>query len=354
MTRETTSAVDRQPEKLVARVGFVLGIIASIFNSACASHRGADEQAWVDFATISQSVSRPGIAPGESPVGWRLWWTADEIYDGPDTTKPALHRDSGLASSFRPLSCAYETELANPGAMTADGQQQCEAIFINEVASNFIFDKDLSNRNKLIDAAKEGKVQFPADKRLSRQIKTEWRLVQPQRAGSYIVAVGGDGQLYGLVAIHMMSHELPDWLWATWLHEDFVSMMPPTIGFHDAFGANGNGTPSSALTSLLASRGASQLLHYRLIGTQHDFVDPSALGNPLIEGRDTDTLANSSCMACHRYAAISSNGSMTKPRVSTGFAKLPDGFFPVDFSFSLARRARCQDAMGCNAALELH
>jgi hypothetical protein len=354
MTPDTTSAIDKQSHRPVAQVAFVIGIVASIFNSACASHRGADEQAWVDFATISQSVSRSGAAPGESPVGWRLWWTADEIYDGAGPTKPSLEKHGGLATSFRPLKCEYETEVANPGVMTADGQPQCEAIFINEAASNFIFERELWNRNKLIEAAKEGKVHFPADKKVSRQIKTEWRRVQSQRAAKYIVAAASDGQLYGLVAIHLMSHELPDWLWATWLHEDFAFMMPPAIGFHDAFGAKADGASSPALTSLLASHGASRLLHYKLIGTQHDFVDPSALGNPLIEGRDTDTLANSSCMACHRFAAISSNGSMTKPRVSTGFAKLPDGFFPVDFSFSLARRAVCQDAVGCNAAYELH
>ena len=96
----------------------------------------------------------------------------------------------------------------------------------------------------------------------------------------------------------------------------------------DSFGVGANMKVSDNLNKLLVSNNVPLLSHYRLIGTQVDFR-PSTLGNPLIEGPG---FARTSCMGCHRYAALDAEGHWPEPDPTTltGVVQLPDGKFSTD------------------------
>ncbi len=307
----------------------------TIVFSACRAESAGDKLAWEDLAAISEG---------------------------------SLHPNGAQSDQFRPLHCTPETEIEmnfpNPLSLgllraqrqsTVDGNKQCEQIFINGAIAEYVIQNELWNRNKLAAAAQANRVNLPAKEPFSRQIKTEWRRIDKAQSMRYITALNDQGQLYGVVAIHMMSHELPTWLWASWLHEDFAGVMPREIGFHDSFGRKDEAGPvTDALQAVLSANGAEVLSHYKLIGTQTNFEDPVHLGNPLIEGTNAQNLSqrllNSSCITCHRYAVVAANGGRTRPRRQTGPATVPDGFYPVDFSFSLAGRPQCMSGPGCNLA----
>jgi len=329
---------------------------------ACRTQREADKIAWEDLAAISKASLHPkGAQPGDAPVSWRFWWMAEELY-------LAGGRAAYQSDVFRPLHCTPETEIEArfPDAPTlemqkirkeptVDGKEQCERIFINNVIAGYVVQNQLWSRNTLKDAvAQKNGLNLPSTNPFSRQIKTEWRRIEDAQSNRYITAANDDGDLYGLVAVHMMSHELPTWLWASWMHEDYARWMPPEIGFHDSFGRKQDGTATHALKAVLSANGAEVLSHYKLIGTQTGFEDPRHLGNPLIEGTHaqnlSEALLNSSCITCHRYAAVDKTGGRPHPRRQTGFATVPDPYYSVDFSFSLAGRPQCVTGP-CNEAL---
>ena len=317
--------------------------------------RAADVQAWKELVDISAATQAPGIQPHDSPVSWRLWWNQQEIYPsqvtGDRNTGPQA---AGSSDHFRSLHCYAESEpTVSANAPKPGRATQCEAVLLNEAASAYIFHYELWKRRTLIQAARQNAVHLPnAQSNMSRELKTEWRpLTDPKNYSRYIVAIDDKGDPYGLVAFHLMFHKGPNWTWATWLHEDYKGEMPPAIGFHDSFGARAGQTPSEALRALLAAHRLPVLEHYKLIGTQVDFTDPSSLGNPLIEGNTVEALRSVSCMGCHRYAAIKDDGSWHTPRGVTGTDSLPNGLFGVDFDFTLVFDSECLGSgPACNPA----
>ena len=320
----------------------VLGILAL---GGCNPQREADREAWVAIAESSRPVKAAGIAAADSPVAWRLWWTQQEIYktDAPSELFTGPQK-TDISDRFRRLMCVDESEhrpLTSQRRPLA-GDTSCEAVMLNDAAAGYIFKNELWDRRKLIRQAMRDDVHLPRDSgHVSREMKTERRNIQPEQAPRYITALDDKGHLKGLVAFHLMSHELPNWLWATWLHEDCSWKMPLEIGFHDSFGANPDKSASDDLKTLLKAKNAEVLSHYRLIGTQRDFTAPSALGNPMIEGGTADELRHSSCMGCHAFAAIKDNGYWNpKPR-QTGVPSPPKDFHSTDFDFSLTLEAAC-------------
>jgi hypothetical protein len=159
-------------------------------------------------------------------------------------------------------------------------------------------------------------------------------------------------QIYGLVAIHLMTHELPNWLWATWIHEDYQKYVPQSLGLHDSFGVAPSGTVSSALQQLLSTSQEPFLSHYRLIGSQRDPVKTARLGNPMIEGPN---LQYASCMGCHAQASLDAGGAWTLPGAShlVGASRLAVGRHPVDFDFSLLSQAKCHDVRNCTDSVQI-
>jgi hypothetical protein len=290
------------------------------------STKANDQLAW---QTLAQSTGPSSGAAPETPVAWRLWATSQEIF-GAAPLPPA----SVVFTSMRPLACRQSVQnpnVANPAA-------QCEIVFVNSVAANYIAKNGLTERRQVITVATHG-LRFPDQ---SIEIKTEWiPLIASQT--NYVVGLNGSSR-YGLVAFHLKAKVLPNsqWLWATFIQKD---KLPKGFQIQDAYGLKPDRSISTDLQTLLTNQGASVLANYLLLGTQTNlaFGPNSLLGNPLIEGLTDPTLQHSSCVGCHNLASISKVGTWWQPSVlATANPSRPSGQLGTDNDWGAAGKPLCQ------------
>jgi hypothetical protein len=138
----------------------------------------------------------------------------------------------------------------------------------------------------------------------AREIKSAWKLLSPspidkipsgdldqlrKRYHTTTCLYEGKTYIYGLSGLHITTKDLPNWVWTTFEHEDNPI---PELADNDRAGQ------PSALKG-------TKWEHYRLRGTQVDFVDsagqPTVLANTQIEAGFQQT---SSCITCHSRATI--------------------------------------------------
>lgn len=136
-------------------------------------------------------------------------------------------------------------------------------------------------------------IQFPP---AAKVIKARWEKLQPYDDPNHFHWRIVDSEKYKLVALHVMTKDLPGWFWIDFIHEDSVPQPPAnTLQIYE--------------DPPIAFKG-SRWAHYRLTGTQSQFVDargnPTVLYNPLIE---VDIRPPSSCISCHAGAAIKKDGT---------------------------------------------
>jgi hypothetical protein len=178
----------------------------------------------------------------------------------------------------------------------------------------------------------EGQEAFQASGKLinlpiaAREIKSAWKLLSPRpidkilpgdldqfrkRYHSTTLLHEGKTYIYGLSALHITTKDLPNWVWTTFEHEE-----NPTPELPD----NDRAGQPSALKG-------TKWEHYRLRGTQVDFVDsagqPTVLANTQIEAGFQQT---SSCITCHSRATIG-DPLAVQPRTPKRANRLP--FFEV-------------------------
>jgi hypothetical protein len=226
---------------------------------------------------------------------------------------------------------------------TVDGMPPCEVVSLNLPAAAYILANKLYNRVALIKMVTSANgLHLPGGRpNPSREIKTEWRPVSPSQFSRYIVAVDVTGKPYGLVAIHLMTHEAPYWTWATWIHIDYAKKYVPRQFMHDSFGIGKDGRISDELKKLLQANNEPFLGSYLLIGSQTGPLAPKYLSNPMMEGPGFQTY---SCISCHAYSAITSTGDWAGPPASSavGVVHVPKQFYRLDFDFSLAALSKCK------------
>ena len=173
-------------------------------------------------------------------------------------------------------------------------------------------------------------VDFPLD---AIEVKGNWVSIQESDKPKYHWNYDVNGNLVGLVAMHITSKAVPNWVWATfeWTGNpgrcDF-------IGCRDCFGytpaivpsntdAPGAVYPAGNITKQLfgmfqagglTGEWGAEWQNYRLKGSQTDFTDPSGapllVGNSVTEGGFVQT---ASCMTCHSRAAVDSAGKNSFP-----------------------------------------
>jgi len=177
-----------------------------------------------------------------------------------------------------------------------------------------------------------------------------------------------------LVALHIITKQVPNWTWATFEHWKNPGRCDDT-GCRDAFGAAEpvvaaqrkpdlgypQCRPSEALRRMFAAAGIADVwLNYCLKGTQSDFVTstgaPTLLGNSVAETINAGVPhGRSSCITCHAEAAFDRRGRMARaepkvgaPRpswfISTGSAAAPQ-FRQADFVWAIPFCARPDDAI---------
>ncbi|MBW8877158.1 MAG: hypothetical protein JF614_19510 [Acidobacteria bacterium] len=259
--------------------------------------------------------------------------------------------------------------LAIPQVAKCDPNQVVEIVHRNPSAFNFIKEQGLWYTDGLATAFNKSEdVQFPID---AIAVKSNWRpLCKGDDSSHYQLYHAPDGTLYGLIALHVSTKDLPNWFWATFEQEDNLGRCD-FLGCHDSFGVTPGqvpprpilnqtyppGTLNPALVAMLKPIGA-QWTHYRLKGSQVDFVNssgqPTFLGNSVTE---QGFVPGASCITCHDRGTVAQSGSNPYPTVagldpefqSYHGSPRPDWYFfgeqarryalPLDFLWGMAFRS---------------
>jgi hypothetical protein len=206
-----------------------------------------------------------------------------------------------------------------------------EEVHRNEVTFNYVIQNNLWYTQGAAAFFKSGKkVDFPVD---SIEVKANWVSITPAQKAKYHWNYDKDGNLYGLVAMHMTSKALPNWFWCTFEWVDNPGRCD-FIGCKDCFGTEPHliasntktvgttypgGTFTPELLEMFQKNGftgdwGNEWKNYRLKGSQTDYTDatgrPILLGNSVTEGGFVQT---ASCMTCHARAAVNTNGNNSFP-----------------------------------------
>lgn len=263
-----------------------------------------DRFMWEIFVDINRPAGN-----GSNDVLWETWALANDLFGDPNTTPqwPTLeiprrklletdlvqqqlfrfHLQRLLGGSLEPVS-----EFAGPGS----------EVRINKTFFDFVVQEKLWYVEGQEEAFDRGTpIDAPIE---SKEIKAVWKPVSEAQKSRYHWQPY-NGQVYGLIAIHVITKDIPRWTWATWEHVD----NPDLCEAHpcrDAFGRTSDGQVSDALKALFAEAGlGSQWQNYRLVGTQMNYSDligrPIVLGNSVIE---SGFVRESSCMTCHARSSI--------------------------------------------------
>lgn len=238
-----------------------------------------------------------------------------------------------------------------------------EEVRRNKDAFQFIVDNKLFYTQGLRDAFAAGKpMNFPVT---AIEVKARWTPITDAQKSQYHWNYDSNGNLYGLVALHIMTKRLGNWTWATW---EWVGNAGRCdyIGCHDEFGVTpsdvapqtplGGSYPPGTLTPALQAKFTAAGLsaewqNYRLKGSQTMFTDTTGratlLGNSITEA---GFVSSSSCITCHGIASVDNTGRInptfgfTSSGDSSNGPLLPSMFWngttlkymPVDFVWAFA------------------
>ena len=173
-----------------------------------------------------------------------------------------------------------------------------------------------------------------------------WNGVAPRDAAAlYHVSnanLGGKPVPVALVALHVISKEVPNWTWATFEHWKNPGRCDE-IGCRDEFGAEraevrANARPdrgypdcvhTGALKQMFAAAGLADVwLNYCLKGSQTNYITNAGetvlLGNSVSETLHAAIAPpKSSCMTCHAQAASDQDGKPAPVRFEVGVPQPP-------------------------------
>lgn len=253
-----------------------------------------------------------------------------KVFDPPKFSEDAA-RTVGASverSSFEPANLA-RARVFSPTRLPAivDAEELGNETRMNKEAFEFIVSKNLYSIEGQEDfLSKNLMVDFPI---AAKEIKAAWRMftdveldpaktfrdinnsgtIEDDERGLRLLertyhigygvvkneATGGsDLRPFGLVGLHIITKDIPNWFWTTFEHVDNPDA---NIGNLDRHSPPGKGYPPEVEGTVWR--------FYRLRGTQVDFVTsvgrPTILGNTQIEGSFQES---SSCITCHARASI--------------------------------------------------
>ncbi|HEX3658224.1 MAG TPA: hypothetical protein VHV55_20720 [Pirellulales bacterium] len=362
---------NKSPVAILVPSGAVVPSDDSAGNTPGLAASFPDKFAWMLFTTINQK------APQQGPVGgvqgnpqsndalWETW--ADDPQTFPDAPNPAQKPQWPTPTKAKRSKKLFRRALT-PKVIGQKPSLRLESVHVpivgpnkngeevhrNQVAFDYIINNDLWYQegiatffSKAANAVGDdvaftaASVNFP---RASIEVKANWIAIDPKDKDkyhwnyNYIEGSNGSSettQLLGLVAMHIISKDLPNWMWCTFEHIDNKGR-GDYIGIHDSFGADPAHTPSNADTpatiypaetltpAVLAMFETSGMnkdqdwgkrwRNYRLKGSQIDFTDSN--GRPLLLGNSVTEdgfVQSASCITCHARAAVTSCGAKSFP-----------------------------------------
>ncbi|MEP7217379.1 MAG: hypothetical protein ABI876_00600 [Bacteroidota bacterium] len=302
------------------------------------SMNNPDKQAWQLFVEVNKPAD--SNRPGRSAV-WETWALAKDVYNDPNK-KPIwdsvtnvsktprdfdrlplqqlMRLDEGLESESDSLARSRPKAGLDvffiPTDLLADSTT--DETRMNKVVFDYVANNDLYyvegqeaffNQSKVVDLPIQAK-----------EVKAQWRRIGVADTGIYhynsisvydSVSHKTEVQYWGLVSMHIISKDIPQWTWATFEHERNPGLpkaeSDPNSYLHsrDSFGRK-DGRISQELSKLLADRHMpGKWSHYLLRGTQTGYITfegrHTLLANTYIEEGFTTT---SSCITCHSKATI--------------------------------------------------
>lgn len=333
-----------------------------------------DQTAWQLFVAINcQTNGKPAWAswieqsqlyPTSGKAGARLAARAGHRFHGSvlAAIERRMHGKTGFATAaLSPTQCnpmAVKVPNVLPGAVI------CEEVYINPTTQSEIAGPGYNIRTAQMKAAATGtKISFTSP---SIEIKVDWLPASDFKTapfacdGSttnfYTEQVGGT--CYALVAMHILSKLLPNWLWTTFEPQSAITNPFRCYIYgpcRDAWGATpaiSNGpTSTTAMTpglqALFTQAGLpATLQNYRLDVAQSEFTTPDGKaiqgGNSITEYEAVGTPQNqSSCITCHSMSSVNAKGTdgaslfASNPAPMGPEVVLPAGFIRRGFLWSL-------------------
>jgi hypothetical protein len=256
--------------------------------------------------------------------------------------KPATANRVGGAGGKAAQAATPAAAGAAPGPNGEPGSlPPAEEVRRNQAAFNYIVQNNLNKKSGLQAAFKKAMtINFPVD---SIELKTNWlpldqlQKFYPKAVASQIklsdvffIAPDANGKQHALIAMHVISKQVPNWTWATFEHQlnpgrcDF-------IGCRDTFGAQqayvapvtqgqanqgttyANCTKTPAVQAMMKAAGvAAVFANYCLKGSQTDFIDNNGFAVRLANSvTEWGFVQQGSCMTCHGLANIQADGTAT-------------------------------------------
>jgi hypothetical protein len=284
-----------------------------------------DRFAWKLFSEINAPA---GPGPGGSPaVVWQTWANQADVYvanPNPDDPpqwdavanrhqeplrlKPFTHQHR--LGDILTLQAAHErADAKNPCNPAPTSDQLLEEVRMNRDTVDYIGENRLWYIEGQIEAFETGfTVSFPTG---SREVKANWIPIAAADKARFHWTSSPSGQLYGLVALHVLSKDLPNWFWATFEHA-----ANPCWGKYlapqDDFGFPDGSKITPQLEAMFREYGLDPALwsQYRLDGAQVDFTDST--GRPILLGNSLTELGfqtTASCMTCHSRSTVAADTS---------------------------------------------
>ena len=205
---------------------------------------------------------------------------------------------------------------------------------LNKTTYDFIRDQCLFSVEgqqryaKAVVDSKKSPISFPVE---SIEVKAAWLDFEkekiPQDKWNTYYTADYNHKKYGLVALHILTKDVPNWFWASFHHKDSPGNL---YEVKDTYGQ----------PKILAG---TVWENYRLGGTQTDFVNPTGTATKLSDYYVEFGFQRSSCITCHATATISPTSSMpgAQPRALCAITPdLPDAGLAL---------ATCQKILGQDA-----
>lgn len=326
------------------------------------------QTAWQIFVAVNCPANK-------SQLVWETWTEQFSIFTSPGQKGGRTQRLHGsplarivaaqLHSPLPELSPDTECQamVAPPSNMPnstslAHSGQFCEEVHLDPTAKAYVLQGNYEFRSgQRMAVTSHATIDFPST---AVEVKADWlpmtdfnpaqfNCTSPP-PGLHVEVI--DGGCYALVAMHISSKLLTNWLWATFEVQNGTTnpqrCSPNLFGpCNDPFGSSpaqssGQATELTlALGALMKQAGlAPEFLNYRLDVGQAVFgtaAQPTLLGNSIVEGEAVGlTKGNASCITCHSTSVINSAGSENPKIGGVGpEPAIPAGYISRDFSWSL-------------------
>ena len=301
------------------------------------ANNGSEETLWETWATDADTFPaepKPASCKSAKPeaINCPLW-------PGPEDKFRPEDRVASLQQTLARITTSNKaTAIQSTGFITFE-----ELVYRNRSSFDYIVENNLWYLEGIQEAVSNTvDIEFPVP---AIEVKSDWEPFPDGCDGNrYHCAVDQKGQEWGLVAMHIMTKQTPEWTWATFEHVDNPGRCD-YIGCRDLFGQEPGMVPANSLQSGLVYKAetltpallalfdkhglGAQFQNYRLKGSQTNYTDPrgvpTLMGNSIAEN---GFITTASCMTCHARAAFNKKGeamnfikalpatSVTSPTVS--------------------------------------